>query len=185
MTEADLHSQLLLSEKEIANKTRRLAFQILEQYPEATPAFVGIQKRGVTLAERVMAQVESEKPGIPMGTLDISLYRDDLDNLGTMPTIESTEIPFEVDGAHIILFDDVLFTGRTIRAAIDCLMDFGRPARIELAVLIDRGNRELPIAPNYVGERVDTTREQYISVRMKGTDDEECIHLLSPKGGTA
>lgn len=178
MTEADLEKHLLLSEKDIATKIRRLAFEILEHSGEGDLCFVGLHKRGVTVAERVRAFIKDEKPDIPLGTFDISLYRDDLDNLGTNPSIESSDIPFEVDGAHIILFDDVLFTGRTIRAAIGGLIDYGRPAKIELAALIDRGNRELPIQPDYCGYAVETTKDQYIRVRFREMDNEEGIWLL-------
>lgn len=178
MTETDLQKHLILSERDIATKIRRLAFEILERAGDNELCFVGIHKRGVIVAKRVREFIKDEKPGIPLGTFDISLYRDDLDNLGTNPSIESSDIPFEVDGARIILFDDVLFTGRTIRAAIGGLIDYGRPAKIELAALIDRGNRELPIQPDYCGHAVETSKEEYIRVRFREMDGEEGIWLL-------
>ncbi|MEM7145961.1 MAG: bifunctional pyr operon transcriptional regulator/uracil phosphoribosyltransferase PyrR [Verrucomicrobiota bacterium] len=178
MTESDLTKHLVLGERDIATKIRRLAIEILEKAGDRDFRFVGIHKRGVTVAERAVAVLKDERPEIPLGSLDISLYRDDLDNLGTNPSLESSDIPFEVDGAHVILFDDVLFTGRTIRAAIDGLMDYGRPSKIELAVLIDRGNRELPIHADYCGHVLDTTRDEYIRVRFEETDGEEGIWLL-------
>ncbi|MFT4640429.1 MAG: pyrimidine operon attenuation protein/uracil phosphoribosyltransferase [Verrucomicrobiales bacterium] len=174
-TEPD--SQVLLQPVDIANKTRRLALQILERHPHDELKFVGIHTRGVIVGERVRELLREDLGEIPFGTLDISLYRDDLDNMGAMPNLKGTDIPFSIDDSHIILFDDVLFTGRTIKAAIDALTDYGRPKSIELAVLIDRGNRELPIAPNYVGLEVSTTKQDYVRVRLRETDDEEGIYL--------
>ena len=114
----------------------------------------------------------------PFGTLDISLYRDDLDKLGsTLPTLESSDIPFALEDTRVILFDEVIFTGRTIRAALDGLMDYGRPSKIELAVLVDRGNRELPVEPNYVGLKVETSPEDYVKVRFQEDDDKEGVFL--------
>ena len=170
---------------DVANKTRRLALQILEQHPHGGLHFVGIHTRGVLVAERVRALLKSDLGDIPFGTLDISLYRDDLDDLGSMPALKATDLPFSVDDATIILFDDVLFTGRTIKAAIDALTDYGRPRSIELAVLIDRGNRELPIAPNYVGLTIDTNKNDYIRLRLKEQDDgEDGIYLTTSSSGT-
>lgn len=165
----------------IDHKIRRIALEILEgQPPGGEPlALVGIETRGVVVARRVHAILAAERPDVAFGRLDISLYRDDLDNLGTIPSLKASEIPFDVDGTRVVLFDDVLFTGRTVRAAIDGIMDFGRPARIELAVLVDRGNRELPIRADYVGEAVRTTRREYIRVRLKEIDGEDAVFLLS------
>lgn len=118
-----------------------------------------------------------------MGTLDISFHRDDLDQLKDLPTIESTDIPFDLEGAKVILFDDVIFTGRTIRSAIDCLMDFGRPSRIELAVLIDRGNRELPIQPDYTGLTRATARSDYVQLKFAETDGEDGLYLSETREG--
>ncbi len=170
-------SQVLLKPVDIANKTRRLALQILERHPQGGLQFVGIHTRGVLVGERVRKLLHEDLGDIPFGTLDISLYRDDLDDLGALPSLKSTDIPFSIDDAHIILFDDVLFTGRTIKAAIDALTDYGRPRSIELAALIDRGNRELPIAPNYVGLQVATTKRDYIRVRLREHDGEDGIYL--------
>ncbi len=169
--------QILLDAGDIANTTRRLALQILERHPHGGMQFVGIHTRGVLVAERVRKILQEDLGEIPLGTLDISLYRDDLDNMGTMPDLKGTDLSFSIDDAYIILFDDVLFTGRTVKAAIDALTDYGRPKGIELAVLIDRGNRELPIAPNYVGIEVDTTTDDYIHVRLAEQDEEDSIHL--------
>jgi pyrimidine operon attenuation protein/uracil phosphoribosyltransferase len=111
--------------------------------------------------------------------IDISLYRDDLSHLAENPKLQSSEIPFQMDGAHIILVDDVLFTGRTIRAALDALTDYGRPARIQLAILIDRGHRELPVQPDYVGATLETARMDHVLVRLEKTDGADVVELVS------
>jgi pyrimidine operon attenuation protein/uracil phosphoribosyltransferase len=169
--------QLLLNAADIDHKVRRLAFQILERYPQREVAFVGILTRGATVAERVRAILAADKPGILCGTLDVSLYRDDLNRLDKLPALEGSAIPFEVEGAHVILFDEVIFTGRTVRAAIGSLMDYGRPAKIELAALVDRGNRELPIQPDYVGEVIATRPGDHVAVRLREVDGEEGVYL--------
>ena len=171
-------TQVLLEAGDIANKMRRLALQILERHPQGAIQFVGIHTRGVLVGQRVRELLRDDLGEIPYGSLDISLYRDDLDDMGNMPALKGTDIPFSIDNAHIILFDDVLFTGRTIKAAIDALTDYGRPKSIELAVLIDRGNRELPIAPDYVGLEVDTSKQDYIRVRLGEYDDDEGIFFV-------
>lgn len=174
-----LTSKTLLDEADIATTIRRLAYEILETCREDKPAFVGIHTRGVTLARRVAAVLAEAGHEFPLGTLDISLYRDDLDNLGsTLPKLESSDIPFALEDTRVILFDEVIFTGRTIRAALDGLMDYGRPSKIELAVLVDRGNRELPIQPDYSGIEIDTGRDQYVKVRFHEDDGKEGVFLL-------
>ena len=163
-----------LSAADISHKVRRLASQIVEAHPDDSLVLLGIHTRGVVLAERVRdAITEMRDASLEFGTLDIALYRDDLDNLGTIPAIRGSNIPGSLEGREIVLFDDVLFTGRTIRAAIEHLMDYGRPARIQLAVLVDRGNRELPIQADYVGEARETTRAQFVTVRFAETDEGE------------
>lgn len=143
-------------------------------------AFVGIYTRGVTLARRVAEVLRGRGIECPVGTLDISLYRDDFDNRGTdLPRLESSDVPFAIDGTRVILFDEVIFTGRTIRAALDGLMDYGRPAKIELAVLVDRGHREIPVQPDYVGKRLETNRNQYVKVRFQEDDDREGVFLVT------
>ena len=169
--------QVLLQPMDIANKIRRLALQILERHPPRGLQFVGIHTRGIIVAQRVRGLLRHDLGEIRFGSLDISLYRDDLDDLRAMPSLKSTDIPFSIDDARIILFDDVLFTGRTIKAAIDALTDYGRPRSIELAVLIDRGNRELPIAPDYVGLEVSTAKRDYIRVRLREQDGEDGVYL--------
>ncbi len=167
----------LLSASDITNKVERMTAQIYEAHPDVPLACVGIHTRGAVLSQRVHALLTSKRDKVDHGTLDIALYRDDLDNLGTIPMIKGSEIPFQVEGAHIVLFDDVLFTGRTIRAALDELMDYGRPAKIELAVLIDRGHRELPIAPDYLGQRIETTRDAHIRVCFQEIDGRDGVFL--------
>lgn len=179
--EEHLESEPVLSPAGIDHKVKRIAFEILDRAGDRAPVFVGILKRGVPVAERVRSVLSAElgDGAIPLGTLDINLYRDDLDNLGgNVPSLAGSDFPFEVEGAHVILFDDVLFTGRTVRAAIEGIMAFGRPARIELAVLVDRGNRELPIQADYVGETVPTSCDEHIRVRLREIDGEDGVFRL-------
>jgi len=139
----------------------------------------GIRTRGVPLAER-LAQTIEEIDGIrvPVGMLDISLYRDDLTSVAEQPVLNRTSMPVDVTGKTVILVDDVLFTGRTARAALDAVMDLGRPARIQLAVLIDRGHRELPIRADYVGKNLPTSTKEIVAVRLGETDNDERVIIL-------
>lgn len=161
----------------MAEAVERLAVEISRRHAGTKPAFVGIEQRGVPFARRVATAVEPTLGAVPFGTLDISLYRDDLGGLRKVPQLRGSQIPFDVDGATVILFDDVLYTGRTIRAAIEELMDFGRPACIELAVLLDRGCRELPVQANYVGYTHATTTADHVRVRLRETDGEDAVIL--------
>lgn len=142
-------------------------------------ALIGIRNRGAHLAVR-LAKILGEKMSreIPVGALDITLYRDDLSQIAHQPVVKGTEIPFNVEGKCIVLVDDVLFTGRTARAALDAIIDFGRPECIKLAVLIDRGFRELPIAPDYVAETVQTQRNEMVEVRLKESDETEEVLVV-------
>ena len=142
-------------------------------------ALIGIRNRGAHLARR-LARMLGEKWGreIPVGALDITLYRDDLSQIAHQPVVKGTEIPFNVEGRYIVLVDDVLFTGRTVRAALDAIIDFGRPKCIKLAVLIDRGFRELPIAPDYVAETVETHHNEMVEVRLKEADETEEVLVV-------
>ncbi len=139
----------------------------------------GIRTRGVPLAKR-LAQLIEEIEGIrvPVGILDISLYRDDLSSVAEQPVLNQTSMPVEVTGKNVVLVDDVLFTGRTARAALDAIMDLGRPARIQLAVLIDRGHRELPIRADYVGKNLPTSTKEIVAVRLQETDQDERVLIL-------
>jgi pyrimidine operon attenuation protein/uracil phosphoribosyltransferase len=164
---------LLLDADGVGEAVARLAEAINAQHTRSWPAFIGIEKRGVPLAHRVAAhllQLHPERPAPRIGSLDISLYRDDLAALNTVPQLRGSKIDFDVDGAAVILFDDVLYTGRTIRAALEELADFGRPARVQLAVLLDRGCRELPIQADYVGLVHPTPPGDYVRVRLAETD---------------
>jgi len=176
VADPEIQSETVLTEVDIGHKVRRLSAEILERNASKERlAFVGIHNRGVPLAQRVYEVAREEWPGIECGMVDISLYRDDFDNRGSIPTLKGSEIPFDLEGASVVLFDDVLFTGRTVRAAIDALMDYGRPECIELAVLVDRGNRELPIAATYVGLPLETRKDDYVKVRLREADGEDFV----------
>lgn len=167
-----------LNANQIAEGVCQLAAQIGAAVEGEKVAIVGIRSRGDEVAERVCALLKSAGVEFDYGMLDISLYRDDLAHLAENPKLQGSEIEFAIDGAHVILVDDVLFTGRTIRAAMDALTDYGRPARIELAVLIDRGHRELPIQPDYVGMTLETARMDHVLVRLENTDGEDAVELV-------
>lgn len=173
----------VLSERAIDLAIKRLALAIqLDQKRQPPPAIVGIQSRGVPLAGRLAAALRSRtRSPIDVGSLDITLYRDDLSTIGTRPVLKATRIPFSIDGRTVILVDDVLFTGRTIRAALDELVDFGRPSRIALAVLIDRGHRELPIQADYVGKVVKTARTDMVDVRLSEIDGRDEVVVVKVK----
>ncbi len=162
----------IMSAEEIRRALTRLAHEVLERNAGAQElALVGIRARGVPLAQRLSRIIaEIEGLGVPVGALDITLYRDDLAIRPDHPVVRRTEIPFSVDELSIVLVDDVLYTGRTVRAALDALMDLGRPRRIQLAVLIDRGHRELPIRADFVGKNVPTARDEEILVHLQETD---------------
>lgn len=157
----------------------RISYEILEKNKGAHDVvFIGIQRRGVLLANRLAKQIQGmEGVHIPVGTLDITLYRDDLSMLSEHPIINSTSIDFVIENKNIVLVDDVLYTGRTVRAAIDAIMQLGRPARIELAVMVDRGHRELPIRADYVGKNVPTSRSELVDVNFTELDGEDSIVL--------
>jgi pyrimidine operon attenuation protein/uracil phosphoribosyltransferase len=165
----------VLDEGGIERALARIAHEVLERNQGmARLALVGIRNRGVFLAERLQKKLsEIEKKEIPIGILDITLYRDDLSEIGPKPELRETDIPFDLKGKTVILVDDVLFTGRTIRAALDGLIDFGRPQAIQLAVLVDRGHRELPIKADYVGKNVPTSFRDKVIIRLKETDGKD------------
>ena len=161
----------------------RMASQVVENNPDLSNVLlVGIRRRGVPLAERIAARIlEVEGTTVATGALDITLYRDDLSTVAETPVINKTELPPNITGLTIILVDDVLYTGRTIRAALDELIDFGRPRRVQLAVLIDRGWRELPIQADYIGKYVTTTDNEIIKVMLPEFDETEQVLLVEPK----
>ncbi len=178
-TETRVKAQLM-SASEMDRTLVRLAHEILEKSKDLELlAFIGIRRRGVPLAQRLAQKIQAlENRSIPVGILDIKLYRDDLTMVDTQPVVAATEIPFSVQGRDIILMDDVLYTGRTIRAALDALFDHGRPARVQLLALIDRGWRELPIEARYVGRMVQTTESQIIEVKFQEVDGQERVLLV-------
>ena len=171
-------SERTLSAEDIAAGVRTLADAIRDNTTDKAVALVGIRSRGDEVAERVLNLLSEDDSELAFGTLDISLYRDDFEHLHENPALQGSDINFPVDGAHIILVDDVLFTGRTIRAAMDALSDYGRPAKVELAVLIDRGHREMPIQPDYVGIALDTSRMDHVLVSLEGTDGEDQVRIV-------
>lgn len=170
----------LMSASEMDRTLVRLAHEILEKSEDLSKlAFIGIRRRGVPIADRLAKKISSlEKIEVPVGILDINLYRDDLSTVGAKPVINATEINFDISGRDIVLTDDVLYTGRTIRAALDALFDHGRPARVQLLCLIDRGHRELPIEARYVGRKVPTTKNEIIEVKLQEIDSMEKVLLV-------
>jgi pyrimidine operon attenuation protein / uracil phosphoribosyltransferase len=170
-----------LTETDISKGVEFIANQIAKGNPDGGFVLVGVRSRGDEVAARISEQLSAAGLVVPMGILDISLYRDDLAHLNSNPKLQGSELPFAVDKANIILVDDVLFTGRTVRAAIDAIMDYGRPSQIELAVLIDRGHRELPFAPNYVGIKLETQRMDYVDVKLKETDGIDFVEVTHNK----
>jgi len=159
----------------------RITHELLEKHRGTENLLlIGIWTGGVFLADRIAARILSiDGTKIPRGDLDITLYRDDWTRIGHQPIVRKTEIPFSLDGKQVVLVDDVLFTGRTVRAAMDALIDFGRPDRIELAVLVDRGHRELPIQANYVGKHIETIHNTMVNVYLKerAGRDEACVTM--------
>ena len=158
----------------------RIAHQVLENNKTTDGlCLLGIRTRGVPLARRLAANIRAlEGTELPVGELDITLYRDDLSQIGDAPVVTGTNVPFSVEGKTVLLCDDVIFTGRTARAAMDAVMQLGRPARVQLFCLVDRGHRELPIRPDFVGKNVPTSRSEVVSVRLEETDGETCVKLF-------
>ena len=155
----------------------RIAHEIVERNKGiADLVLVGVQRRGVPLAARIAERIkEFEAADVPRGSLDITLYRDDLSQVGPQPVVGGTEMPVDITGKVVVLVDDVLYTGRTVRAAMDAIMDLGRPRSIQLAVIVDRGHRELPVRADYVGKNVPTSKREIIGVRVQDFDNEDCV----------
>lgn len=176
-------TETILDAQAVERTLRRMADQIVESNGGADGLMiVGIQRRGVQLADRIVELInESEKSTVQRGALDITLYRDDLQTVGPRPVVGATNLPGAIDGKYVVIVDDVLYTGRTIRAALDELADFGRPARIGLAVLIDRGGRELPIQPDFVGKKVSAKKTDRVEVQVEEIDNASGAVLVSPK----
>ena len=174
----------LLSASEVDRTVVRLAHEILERTRDLSKlTFVGIRRRGVPLAQRLAQKIKTlEGIAVPVGALDITLYRDDLTQVGDQPVLNQTDIGTEVAGRDVLLVDDVLYTGRTVRAALDAIFTIGRPARVQLLALVDRGHRELPIEAGYVGRVVPTRGDQIVEVKFEEIDQAEKV-LLVTRGG--
>ena len=169
----------IMTAEEIRRAVIRISHEIVEKHAGTESlVLVGIQRRGVPIAHRLAAAIlEHENAALLVGALDITFYRDDLSMLAQQPVVKGTDLPFDVTGSTVVLVDDVLYTGRTIRAAMDALMEFGRPQAIRLAVLVDRGHRELPIRADHVGKNVPTSREEIVRVHLAEVDDEDGVTI--------
>jgi len=178
------NERIVLDERAIDRALTRVTHEILERNKGSEGlALVGIRSRGVELAERLRAKIrEIEDVEVPSGIIDITLYRDDLSRAVQQPKVMGTDIRFPIEDKQIVLVDDVLYTGRTIRAALDALMDFGRPRAVRLAVLVDRGHRELPIRADYVGKNLPTALDESVEVRLKERDGRDEVAVLTGEG---
>jgi pyrimidine operon attenuation protein/uracil phosphoribosyltransferase len=173
-----------------APATERLIADLAERIDasageDAHLVLIGIHRRGDSIARRIAEHLVGQRGPVPTGSLDITLYRDDFAQLGSLPSVGTTSVPEEIDRAHVVIVDDVLYTGRTIRAAINELSDFGRAGKIELCVLVDRGGRQLPIQPDYVGHRVEVGPGEQISVRVADLDGDWGVDIVTPRTGIA
>ncbi|AAF10683.1 bifunctional pyr operon transcriptional regulator/uracil phosphoribosyltransferase PyrR [Deinococcus radiodurans] len=173
----------ILSSDEIRRALTRIAHEIIERNKGAENlAIIGVHTRGIPLAERLASKLsELEGVEVPRGMLDITLYRDDLSEVARQPIIRETQVPFDLADRRVILVDDVLYTGRTVRAALDALIDLGRPEGIQLAVLVDRGHRELPIRADYVGKNLPTAKHEVVKVKLQETDGTDIVELFDPE----
>ncbi|MFC1875259.1 bifunctional pyr operon transcriptional regulator/uracil phosphoribosyltransferase PyrR [Chloroflexota bacterium] len=173
--------KIIMTTEDIRRTLARIAHEIIERnHSTEQLVLVGMHTRGVPLAQRLAADIEGfEGTNVPVGTLDISLYRDDLDSLNSQPVVKRTDIPVNIDGKFIVLVDDVLYTGRSSRAALDALFDLGRPHSIQLAVLVDRGHRELPIRADYVGKNMPSSKHEEIKVRLVEIDSRDEVAIVS------
>ena len=171
----------------ISRALTRIAHEILERNKGTDGVvLVGLRSRGIELAHRLSLKIkEIDGVEVPVGALDVTLYRDDLGKVGVQPVVRKTEIPFTVDEKKVVLVDDVLYTGRTIRAAMDSLMDLGRPRLIQLAVLVDRGHRELPVRADYVGKNVPTSQQEQVQVLLEEEDGVDRVVILEPEPSAA
>jgi pyrimidine operon attenuation protein/uracil phosphoribosyltransferase len=182
-----IEKAIVLSEGDMERILRRIAVEIVERNKGLEDVvLLGIQRRGVYLAGRLRSILkETEGVKVPAGELDITLYRDDITTLQEQPIVHSTSIPVDIAGKKLVLVDDVLYTGRTIRAALDALMDLGRPDRVQLVILVDRGHRELPIQADYIGRTVPTSKAETVEVRVRELDGEDKVVICERNGGVA
>ncbi len=173
--------KIIMTPEDISRTMARIAHEIIERNKTIDHLIlVGMRTRGVPLAKRLATNIEDfEKIKIPVGALDINLYRDDLSSLDLQPIVQHTDIPANIDGKSIVLVDDVLYTGRSIRAAMDALIDLGRPQSVQLAVLVDRGHREMPIRPDYVGKNIPSARHEEIRVQLVETDGIDEVAIVN------
>ncbi len=174
----------IMDERAVNRALVRIAHEIVEENGGTDClALIGIQRRGVQLAETIRDEIRKfEDVEVPLGAMDITLYRDDLQQVAEQPIVEETDLPFDVTGHVVVIVDDVLYTGRTIRAALDEITDFGRPRRVLLAVLVDRGHREIPIRADFVGKNVPTSSVQQIKVKVSEIDGELAVDLVEREG---
>ncbi|HEY2160656.1 MAG TPA: bifunctional pyr operon transcriptional regulator/uracil phosphoribosyltransferase PyrR [Solirubrobacteraceae bacterium] len=171
-------AKVVLDDDDMRRTLVRIAHEIIEKNPDGAIALVGIHRRGALLAQRLHALTsELLDTPVPLGFVDISFYRDDLAIRPSAPIVHATQLDFPLDGRTIVIVDDVLYTGRTVRAAVDEVFDYGRPARVQLAVLVDRGHRELPIRPDYVGKNLPTSQDQRVNVHVKELDGRDEVTL--------
>jgi pyrimidine operon attenuation protein / uracil phosphoribosyltransferase len=172
-------STVVLDRDDMRRSLVRIAHEIAEKNPDGQVALVGIHRRGAPLARRLRDTcVELLGPDVPLGSVDISLYRDDLTTRAEFPVVHATELDFTLAGRTLVIVDDVLYTGRTVRAAIDEIFDYGRPGRIQLAVMVDRGHRELPIRADYVGKNIPTARQERVAVRVDEVDGVDEVAIV-------
>ena len=177
------HWKSLLDKDAVGRCVARMSYEIVEHNPDVKRlAIVGIRTCGEHLGKRLCDRIsEMEGIKVPFGVIDITLYRDDLNQTSNQPTLRGTDLPFSVSGARIVLVDDVFYTGRTVRAALDAIIDFGRPNCVELAALVDRGHREFPIRPDYVGKNVPTAKHEMVKVRLSEQGFEDGVYLANPQ----
>lgn len=177
--------KLVMDEETIHRSISRISYEIVEKDRDLSRlAIVGIRTGGEHLGKRIQKRIEGiEKVEIPFGVIDITLYRDDLSHSVSQPVLKGTDLPFPISGARIVLVDDVAYTGRTVRAALDAIIDFGRPSCVELAVLVDRGHRELPIRPDYVGKNLPSHKNEFVRVRLREMNYVDGVYIARRDGG--
>jgi pyrimidine operon attenuation protein/uracil phosphoribosyltransferase len=182
----DANEKVVLREEEVRRALTRIAHEIAERNPDEVPALVGIHRRGAHLARRLQVLLEDLLDAeVPLGDLDIGFYRDDVSTRPEAPVLHASHVEFDVNGITVVIVDDVMFTGRTVRAAIEALFDYGRPERVQLAVLADRGHRELPFRPDYVGKNLPTARSEHVHVRVRELDGVDEVSIAETEAARA